>query len=192
MASMIAAGLVREPEPIRLPDLYEVIDGEIVELPPMSYFAASMGSRLLQLIGQYVDSHDLGRAVNEAMFRLEDFDRSRRPDVMFFSYARWPKEELVDPDVDAVPVIPDLAVEIVSKSDIAEDLIEKLQEYFQVGVRVVWVIYPKRGIMYVYESMTQVRGLTRSDILDGGDVLSGFQLELATYLPEPHANRIRE
>ena len=46
-----------------------------------------------------------------------------------------------------------------------------MQEYFQAGVRLVWVFYPRHNLVQVYESLTAVRGLTRTDTLDGGPVL---------------------
>ncbi len=55
---------------------------------------------------------------------------------------------------------------------------EKVAEYFVAGVTVVWVIYPKCQQVHVYESLTDVRGLTRADDLDGGTVLPGFRLPL--------------
>jgi Uma2 family endonuclease len=46
-------------------------------------------------------------------------------------------------------------------------------------VRLVWVFYPDSGRVYVYQSPTQVSILERTDTLDGGEVLPGFQLPMA-------------
>jgi len=172
-------------EPTR-PDSYEILDGKIVECPPMSKFAAGITLRLAARLLSFVESRDLGRLESEALFQLpEPFDRSRKPDVMFFSYDRWPKNSFEDRVADAWVAVPDLAVEVVSPNDKADDLMEKVREYFLSGVRLVWVVYPRWGTVHVFDSFTKVRGLDRTDILDGGDILPGFTLPLATLLPEP-------
>jgi Uma2 family endonuclease len=75
-------------------------------------------------------------------------------------------------------VIPDLAVEIVSLTNTADEVAEKVEEYFQVGVRQVWVVYPGQSKIYVYTSTTAVRVLAPGDELEGGDVLPGLHLSL--------------
>ena len=73
---------------------------------------------------------------------------------------------------------PDLAVEVVSKSNSATDVKDKIEEYFRAGVRLVWLVYPTQKLIDVYESPTTVRVLRREDELTGGDVLPGFRLPL--------------
>ncbi len=94
------------------------------------------------------------------------------------------------PSIDGIPrtaawaVIPDLAVEVVSPSNAAEHVTEKIEEYFEVGVRQVWVVFPNQRKIYVYSSPSSVRILTQDDELDGGDVLPGFRLAVATLFDE--------
>ena len=59
-----------------------------------------------------------------------------------------------------------------------EELNEKIGEYFQAGVELVWVIHPKLKRLDVYESPTSIRILTENDTLDGGKVLPEFRLAL--------------
>jgi Uma2 family endonuclease len=75
--------------------------------------------------------------------------------------------------------VPDLAIEIVSPTDLAEEIDRKITDYFQADVRLVWVFYPDSGRVYVYESPTHVTILERTDTLGGGEVLPGFQLPIA-------------
>ena len=69
---------------------------------------------------------------------------------------------------------PDLAVEIVSLTNSADEVADKLEEYFKAGVRQVWVVYPVHTKVYVYSSTTAVQILAPGDELDGGDVLPGL------------------
>jgi Uma2 family endonuclease len=81
-------------------------------------------------------------------------------------------------------VLPDLCVEVVSPHDWADEIMDKVREYFEAGARLVWVIYPRHQMVIVHESLTSVRGLSRIDTLDGGVVLPQFRLPLAELFPE--------
>lgn len=168
--------------------LYEVIDGQRVELPPMSIYAVRVASRLVSKLNQFGNVDDLGEVVSEGLFRLPlARPRNRRPDVAFVSYERWPKNRPVPETDNAWDVVPNLAVEVVSPGDLMDELMDKLDEYFQAGVELVWVVYPRHRLIYVYTSLTQVNGLARTDTLDGGKVLPGFQLPLASLFQESPA-----
>jgi Uma2 family endonuclease len=165
-------------------DRYEVVDGKRVESQPMSVKASRVASRLLGELIKYNEAHNLGESVGETLFRLPlERDRRRQPDVAFVSFKRWAKGRVLEND-NAWEVAPDLAAEVVSPTDRAEDVMEKVTEYFQAGVELVWIIYPRLQLVYVYESLIKVRGLTVADTLDGGNVLPGFSTAVAALFPE--------
>lgn len=167
-----------------LESLYEIINGQRVELPPMSALAIWTTSQLVGRLWVFNAVHDFGHPVTEMLFRLPlATPRNRRPDGAFVTYNRWAKGRLV-PTENAWDVVPDLAIEVTSPTDLADEIMQKIMEYFQAGVRLVWLVYPQQQLVYVYESPTQVRGLTRNDELDGGPVLPGFRLSLAELFPE--------
>jgi Uma2 family endonuclease len=159
--------------------LYEIVNGQYVELPPMSTSAAVIASRLVIRLGGFAESRQLGQVVAQPLFPMAPGTKTRRrPDVAFVSYTRWAKDRPL-PHTDPWPVAPELAIEVVSPTDQVEELFAKLVEYFQVGVLQVWVVIPKQSLIQVYQSLTKISGLTRSDELDGGDILPGFRLPLA-------------
>jgi Uma2 family endonuclease len=163
--------------------LYETIDGQLVEMPPMSAYAGIITARLAEhlIVYNHQRSPKLGRVFQEFLFQLalkEKSSRNRRPDLAFLSFERAPKERLPFSRENAWAVIPDMAVEVISPNDPAEDQLQKILEYFEAGVRLVWVIYPMQGHLYVYHSSTRVEILTRAEILEGGDVIPGFELPL--------------
>src|SRR6266540_4936354 len=132
--------------------LYEVVKGQYVELPPMSTFAGLVASLLVRDLGKFADEHSLGRAVGEVLFGLTpDNSLRRRPDAAFVSYGRWAKDRPL-PHTDPWPVVPELAVEVVSPNDLAEELRTKVSEYLRAGTQLVWVVYPRPGLVDVYES----------------------------------------
>src|SRR3989442_6544790 len=108
---------------------YEVINGQRKELPPMGAYEVSLGSCFLRLLGSFASDHRLGLVVAEVLFVL-DAERNlrRRPDVAFVSYGRWPTRTI--PRTEAWDVMPDLAVEIVSATNSAEEIDNKLTDYF--------------------------------------------------------------
>ncbi len=159
-------------------DRYEVIDGVRVEREPMGAFETVLASWLCYLMNGFAAGKKLGLAVNEVLFVLNAArNLHRRPDVAFVSYARWPTSVVAREP--AWNVVPDLAIEIVSPSNFAEEIDRKITDYFQAEVRLVWVVYPDSGRVYVYQSPTRVSILERTDTLDGGDVLPGFRLPIA-------------
>lgn len=159
-------------------DRYEVVRGRYVELPPMGYFESGVASILAQYLGMFARERALGRVRVETLFRLKE-DLELRPDLAFVSHGRWPRRKRL-PHVNACPVVPDLAVEVVSPSNTADEVQDKLHEYFSAGVLQVWVIYPRQHEVYVYTSPTDIRVLTLAQELDGGNVVPGFRLPLAT------------
>jgi Uma2 family endonuclease len=159
---------------------YEVVDGQIVENPPMGARESILASFLSTLIGPVVSSNGLGRVAIETLFLLDSTRKlKRRPDLAFVSIKRWSLKRVV-PDTESWGVVPDLAVEVISKSNSANAVASKIEEYFQAGVRLVWVIYPATNKIYVYDSPTRVRILEIGDELDGGEVIPGFSVPLST------------
>jgi len=155
--------------------LYEVIDGQRKELPPMGAHEVNIASILISFLGPFVRANNLGRVVGEMLFNLPPLTKQRRPDVAFVSYQRWQKGVPV-PHANAWDVVPELAVEIVSPTDTLVEVMAKVREYFQVGVQLVWLVLPGERLVYVYTSRTQIQILTEADVLDGGAVIPGLQL----------------
>ncbi len=165
-------------------ELYEVIDGIRVRNQPMAAIAGWIASRLVRLLGNFADE-ELGHVVSELLFHLPDpLDRDRRPDVAFVSYQRWAKNRQIPVTGNAWDVVPDLAVEVVSPTDKADDIEEKIAEYFQAGVQLVWVVFPQFKKIHVYSSPTRISMLSKGETLDGGLVVPGFRLPLTELFPD--------
>ena len=161
--------------------LYEVVNGQRVDLPPMSAYATWIAARLHGRLWPYTEK-GLGTSVTEMLFVLvAEHDLRRRPDVAFVSTARWPLDRAL-PETGDWEVVPDLAVEVISPNDVFKDVLAKVREYFHYGVQVVWVVAPEERQVYVYDSPTHVRILTGQDELTGGEVVPGFRMPLGHLL----------
>lgn len=157
--------------------LYEVVDGQIVELEPMGAFETALAFRLGYFLQCFVDGRNIGIVVTETLFTLDEQLRlRRRPDAAYVSYERWPEAEV--PHANAWNVVPDLAVEVVSPTNTDEEIDEKIVDYFAAGVRRLWVVYPSTGRVYVCTSANHITVLERNESLTGGDVLPGFELPI--------------
>lgn len=161
--------------------LYEFVDGERRELPPMGVFQSSLATLLSYFLNLYVMPRQLGQVMVEGLFVLQAEPKfQRKPDVAFVSKERWPGPL---PRLEAWPVVPDLAVEIVSPTNTADDVLAKIHDYFRFGVKRVWVIYTEVSEVYVYESPTRIRVLQHADVLEEEPLLPGFRLPLADLFP---------
>lgn len=168
-----------EPLAISSDALYEVLDGEIVEKPPMGTRQELMAGILYLRLGHFVEMHKLGWAVVETLFDFtKQVGHKRRPDLAFVSEQRWPRSKAI-PERDGWQVVPDLAIEVVSPSNSWDEVLDKVQEYFQVGVRRVWVVSGPHRQVHVFSSPTEVRIFARTDTLDDAELLPGFRLPVA-------------
>jgi Uma2 family endonuclease len=144
------ATTLQEP-PVRDDELYEVINGIRVRRPPMAILSVWIASVLHAKLSSFALARDCGWALCEALFHLpKPLNRDRRPDVAFVSYQRWPKARALPRGGNAWNVVPNLAIEVVSPNDTAEELRDKIGDYFQAGVESVWVVYPLSEEVYVY------------------------------------------
>jgi Uma2 family endonuclease len=81
-------------------------------------------------------------------------------------------------------VAPDLVVEVLSPDDRWNEVNQKLREYFEIGVRLVWVADPTERVVYAYRSLTDVRQFAEKDQLPGDDVLAGFSVAVGNLFEE--------
>ncbi|MCY4466975.1 MAG: Uma2 family endonuclease [Chloroflexi bacterium] len=154
---------------------YELINGEMVEMPPPGFVHGEFAVELSHYIRAFAKARGLGRTTVEAGFRSAFNPRLvLRPDVAFTRHDRAPKPG----DRGMGAVMPDLAVEIASPSNSAADLREKAELYLRNGTRLVWLVFPDDERVEVHGKIGEGQSLSLDDTLTGGDVLPGFRLEL--------------
>jgi Uma2 family endonuclease len=184
MSTALLTSPTDDVEDFELDEHYEIIDGNKVEMPPMSATSSVLAFRLAHRISSFSVPANLGEAFSEILFNLRlPQGRNRRPDVAFVSYERWPKNRSIPP-VNAWDVVPDLCVEVVSPTDLIEENRTKVAEYFQAGTRLVWVVYPHLQLADVFESRDRMRVVRCDGSLEGGEAIPGFSLPLAELFPE--------
>jgi Uma2 family endonuclease len=154
---------------------YELINGEIRRLSPAGTRHSEVSGELFARLREFVKARRLGRVFeSSAGFRLPN-GNVRSPDISFVAAGRFQDDES---PVGYSPVVPDLAVEVRSPNDRAQEVLDKVGEYLDAGVRLVWVIDPPERRANRYRSLTDVRTVHAQDELDGEDVLPGFRCVL--------------
>jgi Uma2 family endonuclease len=167
-----------ENPPRRVGKLYEVVDGKFVEPKAMGAAQTRIAVSLCMALTSFLKETKLGAADAEMLFLLRSNPRlERRPDVSYVSFERWPAERLV-PETGAWDVIPELAVEVISPSNSASEVLDKLFEYFEAGVKRIWVVYPRKRIVHDYASLDEIHVLRGEASLEGGEILPGFSIKL--------------
>jgi len=162
--------------------LCELLDGTLLEKTTGS-FESYLGMLVCRVLEEFVHDNDLGVVLGaDGMVRLA-WGLVRIPDVSFISWQRLPGR--VFPREEIWTLVPDLAVEIISRHNTREEMERKLSDYFGAGVRLVWYVYPATREVRVYTSPDKYVTLGVQDALDGGDVLPGFRLPLATFFAQP-------
>ncbi|HEV2206187.1 MAG TPA: Uma2 family endonuclease [Candidatus Acidoferrales bacterium] len=160
---------------------YELSNGELIVTPSSSHVHNKIRDRLTARLDAFNDAAKLGEVTSETDVRLLG-ETVRRPDVAFIR-----GERLAGIDFEEVPlqVAPDLAIEIVSKNDRADDLMLKVNQYLEAGAQAVWLIYPNTRVAYRYiagKREPEVRAVDSGDKFEEPALLPGFSIPLSEIL----------
>ncbi len=154
---------------------HELVQGVIVTMPPSAYRHGKLSFHIARLIDRNSSAFGVGNFTVEGggYLLFTNPDTVRAPDVGFVLKAR-----LLDYDPGTYcPVAPDLAVELVSPGDTAEEVQAKVNDYLQAGTRLIWVMYQKLRTVVVH-TPSGSQTVDINGILDGGDVLPDLKLSV--------------
>ena len=104
-------------------------------------------------------------------------ERGLKPDVAFVSTPRLDGDEN-----KGFTIPPDLAIEVVSPTDVQWRVADKAFAYLSAGTRLVWVLDPRSQTVTIYRSESDITLLTREDTLTGEDVVQGFTCPVSQLL----------
>jgi Uma2 family endonuclease len=188
MDADVVKELYRPDDLLHLPDgeRYELVDGVLKERA-MSSLSSYVAGQLLSAVNAYCQQRNAGWVFASQAGYVCFPNRPRLvryPDVSFIRRGRLPGEEL---PTGHCRIPPDLAVEVVSSNDIAQEHDEKLQEYLGAGVSLVWVIYPQTRTVHVFRPDGFACWLRADQELTGDPVLPGFRCRVGELFPPPVA-----
>lgn len=157
----------------------ELVEGRIVEKsrnnPSHAHLVTELGAELRN----HIKPNQLGSVFSGdvSVITKHDPDSGRGADIAFVS-----NERLADQpeDASALQVAPELIIEVISPSNSWDYVMEKAKEYFDIGVKQVWIASPALKTIQVYTSIEEVRGygLSKRSEIDANDVIPGLKLDL--------------
>jgi Uma2 family endonuclease len=157
---------------------FELVRGVPVETPTPNLRHGKVCTKIARFLDTFSEERDLGHVMsNDSFVKVEnDPDTLRGADVLFISYERLPKGRVLDGVLD---VIPDLAVEVVSPSDVWTKLFGKVHEYLDAGVKAVVILDPRSQTASVYRPDVVQQVFAQTDTLTVPEVLPGFSVPVA-------------
>jgi Uma2 family endonuclease/predicted nucleic acid-binding protein len=156
----------------------ELVRGKVHELPFHGFANGEIILKVGVLLSRCATKHRSGVVVagGVGFVLARDPDTVRGVDVGFVRASRIPASGR---PVQFWEGAPDLAVEVVSPSDTMEEVEEKVDDYLTAGTSAVWVVNPRRRSVTVHRTATNPIILRENDMLDGQDVVVGFQCKVA-------------
>ncbi|ETW95545.1 MAG: hypothetical protein ETSY1_30200 [Candidatus Entotheonella factor] len=155
--------------------LCELVEQVLVE-KAMGFRESYLAMALVAALQQFIMPRNLGLVTGEAGLMRLAAGLVRIPDIAFISWSRLPEHRV--PSEPIPDLVPDLVVEVLSESNTPGEMQRKRREYFEAGVRLVWMIDLKTRTVDVYTDMDSLTTCREADTLGGGLVLPGFTLEL--------------
>jgi Uma2 family endonuclease len=162
-----------------LPDdkRYELIDGELIIMPPSSNKNSRISSKVLFYLMDYNVKHDAGHIMMaDGGYSMGD-GTVLIPDVSFVS-----KESSPEPPPDGYGP-PDLAIEVISPSETPRMVTKKTERYLQAGTVIVWNIHPDDKVVEVWRKAEDggmhVQSFAEDDTLSDSDLLPEFSLAVS-------------
>lgn len=173
---------IEDDEPVIDPEMvprgYELIDGTLVEKPKMGFESGFTATRLIRLLGNFLDDKPLGvLASSDATFACvpERPSQVRKPDV---AVILCNPETFVPPRSNFTKA-PELLVEVVSPTDTVYKLDQKIKEFMSAGTKLAWIVNPESRSVLIRRADGTTTEIVEPGELSGENILPGFTLPLS-------------
>jgi Uma2 family endonuclease len=166
-------------------EFYELVDGRLVERK-LSTWSSYVAGVIYGLLDPFCRQNRLGWVLPEGT-SFQCFPalpgRVRRADV---SFIRSQRLSLAQATTEGhCPIAPDLAVEVISPNDTAYEIDEKVREFLDAGVPLVWVVNPEQRTVEIHRRNGPGAILRESDEISGEDVVPGFRCRVGDFTQPP-------
>jgi Uma2 family endonuclease len=163
---------------------FELIDGKLQEKKTGTE-SGSINARIAYYLWSVVLPLGVGEVIGgEGMYRCfpSHPKRVRKPDVSFIRRDRLP-DGLVPRGITNIR--PDLAVEVISPGDYYYEVEEKIADYYDAGIPLIWIVSPQTRTVMVYRPDGTSHRLRDTDDLTADPVIAGFRVRIADLFPNP-------
>jgi Uma2 family endonuclease len=146
------------------------------KMSPTSWQHGKVEFRLAAIFSRYQDEHETGEFVTGEVgfYTRGDQFTTRAADIAFIQSDRIPEKTQ-----GFLSIAPDLVVEIIPPGNSADDIEAKTVEWFDFGVKMVWLIYPRTERVHVFTTPKTMRVYSADETLTTEDVLPGFSVSVA-------------
>ena len=151
--------------------------GELIIVPPVGGESGNQEADLITDLNNWNRQAKLGKVFSSSTIFILPNGAKRSPDAAWVKLERW---EALTPEQRQKfpPLVPDVAIELRSQTDMLQPLQEKMQEYIENGLRLGWLINPQDATVEIYRRNQAVEVVQMPAILSGEDVLPGFELQV--------------
>ena len=151
--------------------------GNLISMSPTGSETGEKNSDLLIQVGIWNRQYKLGKIFDSSTgFKLSN-GAIRSPDVSWVRIEVWnslSKEQRRK----FAPIDPDFVVELMSPTDVLEQVREKMEEYINCGIRLGWLINPDENQVEIYRQERDKEVLNNPRTLSGEDVLPELLVSL--------------
>ncbi|MBW4635014.1 MAG: Uma2 family endonuclease [Iphinoe sp. HA4291-MV1] len=156
----------------------ELQEGNIIVMGPSDIESSEIGAEFIYLLKTWVNPRKLGRVFDSSGGFIMPNTDLRAPDVSFVSAKRLKRTVR-----DFANLVPDLVVEIKSKTDHARPIEEKIQLFLQLGAQVGILINPDKLTVSVYRLVGEVELLAGEDKLTIPELFPGWEIAVSELWP---------
>ena len=151
---------------------YEFVQGRIISKPGMKQDELDLADFLLR---RFMETPEFKQkhALCPELDSYVDGGRKRVPDLTYFTA----EQRQAIRRGERVKTL--FAIEILSDSETYEDILEKIQDYFDGGAVLVWYVVPKRRKIYVYTSPDDLKVYKNTELISAAPVVPDFQFSVA-------------
>lgn len=146
---------------------YEFVKGEIVKTPSnmkiVQYHIVDNLNRRFVATSAYANGDSLASELEQITLP----EQMRRPDLC---YIRWEKVRANNESIS------EFVIEIISPTDRSVKVEEKVLEYFEAGVKVVWLLFPQTQTVHVYTSPITVMICKGDRVCSAAPVVPDFEM----------------
>ena len=160
---------------------FELVRGEVVEVAPPMPDHGRVCANVVFTLESYGRQSGSGYVLanDSAVLTRRGPDTVRGPDVCFYRHDRWPRSEV---GAGLPPVSPNLVVEVISPTNRPGETLVKVGEYLEVGLPLVWIVYPKSRTVAIHRSLDEPPDVLKEDaVIENLPELPGFRCAVADF-----------
>jgi Uma2 family endonuclease len=155
----------------------ELVNGELKLMTPAGMEQGKVSISLAARLYNHVHKHKLGDVYDAQTGFRPPKGELRAPDTSFVRRERLPEGKSPKGFGDFPP---DLAVEVFAPDETIENYEDKVREYLQWGVRLVWLVDPDTQTVTVCRPQSEPTALKGNQVLSGEEVVPGFKCRVRT------------